>query len=80
MNLKSFVTSPAGDEPVRAGVVQVHGVAFSGTSLPKDWAPGKRNQPGSCYGALLAEFRKAAEAAPNSEIALKAQDYIKTLR
>jgi sulfite dehydrogenase len=35
MNLKSFVTSPAGDAPVRAGVVQVHGVAFSGTSAVK---------------------------------------------
>ncbi|HAR45722.1 MAG TPA: hypothetical protein DCS05_05985 [Nitrospiraceae bacterium] len=30
--------------------------------------------------AAAAEFRKAAELAPNSEIALKAQDYIKTLR
>jgi sulfite dehydrogenase len=35
MNLKSFVTSPAGDGPVRAGVVQVHGVAFSGESAVK---------------------------------------------
>jgi hypothetical protein len=32
MNLKSFVTGPAGDAPVRAGMVQVHGVAFSGGS------------------------------------------------
>lgn len=30
--------------------------------------------------AAVAEFRKAAELAPNSEISLKAQDYIKTLR
>jgi sulfite dehydrogenase len=35
MNLKSFVTNPAGDGPVRAGVVQVHGVAFSGDSAVK---------------------------------------------
>jgi DMSO/TMAO reductase YedYZ molybdopterin-dependent catalytic subunit len=35
MNLKSFVTSPAGDETVRAGVVQIHGVAFSGASAVK---------------------------------------------
>jgi sulfite dehydrogenase len=32
MNLKSFVTSPAGDSPVSPGMVQVHGVAFSGGS------------------------------------------------
>ena len=30
--------------------------------------------------AALAEFKKAAELAPGSEIALKAKDYIKTLR
>ncbi|MBE0613394.1 MAG: sulfite oxidase [Burkholderiales bacterium] len=33
MNLKSFITHPADDsKPVRAGMVQVHGVAFSGGS------------------------------------------------
>jgi len=33
MNLKSFITHPAGGaEPLPAGVVQVHGVAFSGAS------------------------------------------------
>lgn len=33
MNLKSFVTNPAGGpEPVKAGLVQIHGVAFSGSS------------------------------------------------
>jgi len=35
MNLKSFVTHPAGEGPVRAGLVQVHGVAFSGSSAVK---------------------------------------------
>jgi hypothetical protein len=30
--------------------------------------------------AALAEFKKAAELAPGSEIAQKAKDYIKTLR
>ena len=35
MNLKSFVTGPSGDEPVRAGLVQINGVAFSGTSAVK---------------------------------------------
>jgi len=32
MNLKSFVTGPAGGETLRAGMVQVHGVAFTGGS------------------------------------------------
>ncbi len=32
MNLKSFVTSPSGEGPLRAGPAQVHGVAFSGGS------------------------------------------------
>ena len=33
MNLKSFITHPAGDaQPMRAGLAQVHGVAFSGGS------------------------------------------------
>ncbi|HEX2199502.1 MAG TPA: sulfite oxidase [Burkholderiales bacterium] len=32
MNLKSFITHPAGDEPMRAGVAQIYGVAFSGES------------------------------------------------
>jgi len=36
MNLKSFVTSPSGEGPVRAGLVQVSGVAFSGSSAVKD--------------------------------------------
>jgi sulfite dehydrogenase len=35
MNLKSFVTHPAGEGPVRAGLVQIHGVAFSGSSAVK---------------------------------------------
>jgi sulfite dehydrogenase len=32
MNLKSFVTHPAGNAPLRAGRTQVHGVAWSGES------------------------------------------------
>jgi DMSO/TMAO reductase YedYZ molybdopterin-dependent catalytic subunit len=35
MNLKSFVTSPDGEGSVRSGVVQIHGVAFSGASAVK---------------------------------------------
>jgi len=32
MNLKSFITHPAGDQPMRPGVAQIYGVAFSGGS------------------------------------------------
>jgi sulfite oxidase len=32
MNLKSFITHPAGEAPLRPGVAQIHGVAFSGGS------------------------------------------------
>jgi sulfite dehydrogenase len=32
MNLKSFITSPAGDSPLRPGLAQIHGVAFTGGS------------------------------------------------
>src|SRR5690606_4019661 len=35
MNLKSFVTSPAGGESLRPGTVQVHGVALTGGSPVK---------------------------------------------
>jgi sulfite dehydrogenase len=35
MNLKSFVTSPAGGETLQPGPVQVHGVAFTGGSPVK---------------------------------------------
>jgi sulfite oxidase len=35
MNLKSFVTDPAGEGSVRAGLVQINGVAFSGGSAVK---------------------------------------------
>jgi DMSO/TMAO reductase YedYZ molybdopterin-dependent catalytic subunit len=35
MQLKSFVTNPSGEGPVRAGLVQVNGVAFSGASAVK---------------------------------------------
>jgi len=35
MNLKSFVTSPDGESPVKAGMVQVCGVAWSGGSSVK---------------------------------------------
>jgi sulfite dehydrogenase len=32
MNVKSFITSPAGEAALRPGVAQIHGVAFSGGS------------------------------------------------
>ena len=33
MNIKSFITHPAGTQPVRPGVVQVYGVAFSANGV-----------------------------------------------
>lgn len=46
-------------------------VAFSGTSIPRDWDPGKQNQSDSCYTALIAEFKKASEAASKKGITLR---------
>ncbi len=46
-------------------------VAFSGTSIPKDWDPEKRDQAESCYAALVAEFGKAEEAARERNIRLR---------
>lgn len=34
-------------------------VAFSGTSLSKDWSPDDPGPPGACYGALVEEARQA---------------------
>ncbi|HEU4647125.1 MAG TPA: sulfite oxidase [Burkholderiales bacterium] len=60
MNLKSFVTSPAGDGPVRAGLVQVHGVAFSGDSAVKgvdvSLDGGASWRPASFFGPLLGPY------------------------
>jgi iduronate 2-sulfatase len=46
-------------------------VAFSGTSIPEDWDPEKRDQKGSCYAALLAEFQRASKAATTKGIVLR---------
>ena len=35
MNLKSYVTGPDGESPVKAGMVQIYGVAWGGTSSVK---------------------------------------------
>jgi sulfite dehydrogenase len=60
MNLKSFVTSPSGEGPVRAGLVQVSGVAFSGTSAVKavevSIDGGKSWKPANFSGPLLGPY------------------------
>lgn len=60
MNLKSFVTGPSGDAPVRAGIVQIHGVAFSGTSAVKavevSLDGGSNWRPASFFGPLIGPF------------------------
>jgi DMSO/TMAO reductase YedYZ molybdopterin-dependent catalytic subunit len=57
MNLKSFVTSPAGDAPLAAGAAQIHGVAFAGSSAVKgvdvSLDGGSTWQAASFYGPLL---------------------------
>ncbi|YCM46760.1 sialate O-acetylesterase [Verrucomicrobiaceae bacterium 227] len=45
-------------------------VAFSGTSIPRDWDPKKRAQKDSCYAALLTEFQRASLAATTKDIVL----------
>jgi len=60
MNLKSFVTSPSGEGPVRAGLVQVYGVAFSGTSSVKavevSLDGGASWKPASFSGPILGPY------------------------
>jgi DMSO/TMAO reductase YedYZ molybdopterin-dependent catalytic subunit len=60
MNLKSFVTSPSGEGPVRAGLVQVSGVAFSGASAVKavevSLDGGASWKPASFSGPLLGPY------------------------
>ena len=46
-------------------------VAFSGTSIPRDWDPEKKDLPGSCYQAFLTELKKAQAAARQRDIKLK---------
>lgn len=46
-------------------------VAFSGTSVAKDWGPALTEPQGACYRALLAEFRAATEAARETGISLR---------
>jgi hypothetical protein len=46
-------------------------VAFSGTSVAKDWGPALTEPQGACYRALLAEFRSATAAAREKGISLR---------
>ncbi len=60
MNLKSFVTGPAGGETLRAGPVQVHGVAFTGGSPIKGVEVsvdgGRSWQPAAFFGPHLGRY------------------------
>jgi hypothetical protein len=46
-------------------------VAFSGTSVAKDWDPTLRDPDGACYRALVEEYRKAIAAAKSEGIILR---------
>lgn len=60
MNLKSFVTSPAGGESLPAGSTLIHGVAFTGGSPVKSVDVsvdgGKTWQPASFFGPNLGRY------------------------
>jgi sulfite oxidase len=60
MNLKSYVTGPSGEAPVKAGMVQVHGVAFSGASSVKGVEVsvdgGKSWKEATLYGPLVGPY------------------------
>jgi len=60
MNLKSYVTGPSGESPVKAGMVQVHGVAFSGASSVKGVEVsvdgGKSWKEATLYGPLVGPY------------------------
>lgn len=46
-------------------------VAFSGTSVAKDWGPALTEPQGACYRALLAEFQAAAATAREMGVSLR---------
>ncbi|MFK8111971.1 MAG: sulfatase-like hydrolase/transferase [Rubripirellula sp.] len=46
-------------------------VAFSGTSITRDWDPAKRDVADSCYRAFLTEWKKAKQAATEKNITLR---------
>ena len=60
MNLKSFITSPDGAAPLAPGAVQIHGVAFAGTSAVKgvevSLDGGSSWRAASFYGPLLGPY------------------------
>lgn len=46
-------------------------VAFSGTSVAKDWGPTLQDPDGACYDAIIDEYRKAMAAAAEKGITLR---------
>lgn len=81
MNLKSFVTYPAGGESIQPGTVQVHGVAFTGGSPIKGVEVsvdgGKTWQAAQLYGPHMGRYAWRQFVAP---VNLKAGSYLITSR
>lgn len=46
-------------------------VAFSGTSVARDWGPALQDPDGACYRAFVEEYRKAMTAAKSEAIILR---------
>lgn len=64
----SFARSLAAGAPRPLAVLKV---AFSGTSVAKDWDPALQDPDGACYDALVDEYRKAIAAATTKGITLR---------
>lgn len=64
----SFARSLAVGAPRPLAVLKV---AFSGTSVAKDWGPTLQDPDGACYDALVDEYRKAIVAATKKGITLR---------
>lgn len=64
----AFARSLAAGAPRPLAVLKV---AFSGTSVAKDWGPTLQDPDGACYRALVDEYRKAIAAATTRGITLR---------
>lgn len=64
----TFARSLAAAAPLPLAVLKV---AFSGTSVARDWDPTLQDPDGACYRALVDEYRKAIAAAKSEGITLR---------
>jgi hypothetical protein len=64
----TFARSLAASAPRPLAVLKV---AYSGTSVAKDWDPALQDPDGTCYDALVDEYRKAIAAATTKGITLR---------